>query len=150
MELCRPIHIQSLSGARYLFILIDQLTDYTTTKLLRQKEECFDSFKDQKSWMGNLQERRIVKVMYDGGVEFFNDMFKKFSEREGLEHCISPPYKPEHNGFSERVNISILEKARCLMQQERLTDKFWAKEMSTATFLINVAPKKENSSPYEK
>ncbi|MBW0480414.1 hypothetical protein O181_020129 [Austropuccinia psidii MF-1] len=99
---------------------------YTTTKFLRRKEDTFAALKDYKAWAENLHQRRVVKVVLDGGGEFVNRCFKKYLEIEGFEHSISPPYTPEHNGIAVRGNRSVLEKARCLMQQTKLTDQFWA------------------------
>ncbi|MBW0473179.1 hypothetical protein O181_012894 [Austropuccinia psidii MF-1] len=150
MDLCGPMHTQSLSGTRYFLILIDQFTGYTTTKFLRWKEETFAAFKEYKAWAENFHQRKIVKIVSDGGGEFVNNRFKGNMKIEGFEHSISLPYTPKHNGISERGNRSVLEKARCLMQQTKLTDQFWAEETSTATFLLNVAPKCDKISPYKK
>ncbi|MBW0574010.1 hypothetical protein O181_113725 [Austropuccinia psidii MF-1] len=95
-------------------------------------------------------KKKDYKVLSDGGGNFFNKQFKTLSEEEGFKHCSSPPYTPEHNGFSNRVNRSILEKDRCLMQQARLTDQLWAGAKSTSTFLIKVAQKNTYPSPYKR
>ncbi|MBW0491102.1 hypothetical protein O181_030817 [Austropuccinia psidii MF-1] len=150
MDLCGPMHTQSLSGTRYFLILIDQFTGYTTTKFLKQKEETLAAFKEYKTWAENFHQRKILKIVSDGGGEFVNGCFKRFAITEGFEHSISPPYTPQHNGIAERGNRSVLEGARCLMQQTKLTDQFWAEAMSTATFLLNMAPKRDGISPYEK
>ncbi|MBW0483825.1 hypothetical protein O181_023540 [Austropuccinia psidii MF-1] len=150
MDLCGSMHTQLLSGTRYFLILIDQFTGYTTTKFQKQKEETFVAFKEYKAWAENLHQRKIIKIVSDGGGEFVNDFIKEYARIEGFEHSISPPYTPENNGIAERGNRSILEKARCLMLQSKLTDQFWAEATSTATFLLNVAPKCNKISPYKK
>ncbi|MBW0550843.1 hypothetical protein O181_090558 [Austropuccinia psidii MF-1] len=91
-----------------------------------------------------------MKIVSDGGGEFVNNHFKECARIGGFEHSISPPYIQEHNGIAERGNRLILEKARCLMLQTKLTDQFWAEVTSTATFLLNVAPKCDKVSPYKK
>ena len=62
-----------------------------------------------------------MKIVSDGGGEFVNNCFKEYTRIEGFEHSISLPYTPEHDGIAERGNRSILEKARCLMLQSKLT-----------------------------
>ncbi|MBW0532863.1 hypothetical protein O181_072578 [Austropuccinia psidii MF-1] len=91
-----------------------------------------------------------MKIVSDWGGEFVNNCFKECARIEGFEHSISPPYTPEHNGIAERGNRSILEKARFLMLQTKLTDQLWAEATSTATFLLNVAPKRDKVSLYKK
>ncbi|MBW0467293.1 hypothetical protein O181_007008 [Austropuccinia psidii MF-1] len=71
----------------------------------------------------------------DGGGEFVNKSFKNHCTELGINHTISPPDTPQHNTFSERVNRSILKKARCLLLQSSLPLKFWTEAVSTATFL---------------
>ncbi|MBW0575525.1 hypothetical protein O181_115240 [Austropuccinia psidii MF-1] len=90
-----------------------------------------------------------MKIVSDGGGEFVDNCFKECARIEGFEHSISLPYTLEHNGIAERGNISILEKARCLMLQTKLTDQLWAEATSTSTFLLNVAPKRNKVSPYK-
>ncbi|MBW0487248.1 hypothetical protein O181_026963, partial [Austropuccinia psidii MF-1] len=123
---------------------------YTITKFLKRKEETLAAFKEYKTWAENFHQRKILKIVSDGGGEFVNGCFKRFAMMEGFEHSISPPYTPQHNGIAERGNRLVLEKARCLMQQAKLTDQFWAEATSTATFLLNMAPKRDGVSPYEK
>ncbi|MBW0544368.1 hypothetical protein O181_084083 [Austropuccinia psidii MF-1] len=125
MDLCGPMHTQSLSGMKYFLILIDQFTGYTSTKFLKQKEETFAAFKEYKVWAENFHQIKITKVVSDGGGEFVNNQFKEYAKMEGFEHSISPAYTPEHNGIAERAT-------------------------STATFLLNVAPKHDGISPYKK
>ncbi|MBW0483301.1 hypothetical protein O181_023016 [Austropuccinia psidii MF-1] len=137
MDLYGPMHTQSPAGTKYFLILIDQFTGYATTKFLKRKGETFVAFKEYKAWAENFHQRKIMKIVSDGGGEFVNDCFREYARIEGFEHSISPPYTPEHNGKAERGNRSILEKARCLMLQSKLTDQFWAEATSTATFLQN-------------
>ncbi|MBW0516877.1 hypothetical protein O181_056592 [Austropuccinia psidii MF-1] len=150
IDLCGRMHTQSLLGTRYFLILIDQFTGYTTTKFLKQKEETFSSFKEYKALAEKFNQRKIFKIVSDGGGEFVNNCFKRHAKIEGFEHSISPPYTPEHNRVAERGNRLVLEKARSLMKQTRLTDQFWPEATSTTTFLLNVAPKRNGISPYKK
>ncbi|MBW0530709.1 hypothetical protein O181_070424 [Austropuccinia psidii MF-1] len=150
MDLCGPMHTKLLSGTKYFLILIDQFTGYTTTKFLKLKEETFAPFKEYKVWEENFHQRKIVKIVSDGGGEFVNTHLKECVRIEGFEQSISLPYTPEHNGVAERGNRLVLEKARCLMQQKLLTYQFWAEETSTATFLIIVAPKRDKITLYKK
>ncbi|MBW0564191.1 hypothetical protein O181_103906 [Austropuccinia psidii MF-1] len=81
------------------------------------------------------------------------DLGRKLPLKKDSEDCVrrgSPPYTPEHNRIAGRGNRLVLEKARCLMQQTKLTDQFWAEATSTTTFLLNIAPKRDGISPYKK
>lgn len=49
---------------------------------------------------------------------------------------------PEQNEVAERVNRTIVEKTRCLLEDAKLKTKFWAEASSTAAYLINRSPTK--------
>ncbi|MBW0500125.1 hypothetical protein O181_039840 [Austropuccinia psidii MF-1] len=57
---------------------------------------------------------------------------------------------PQHNGFADRANQTIIEKARCILNCSNLPKSYWAEAVSTATFLSNIilTPSRSNHSPY--
>ena len=52
-------------------------------------------------------------------------------------HERSAPYAHEQNGAAERVNRTILEKARCLLFQCGLSTKYWPFATEAAIYLYN-------------
>ena len=50
--------------------------------------------------------------------------------------------KPQQNGVAERINRTLLEKARCMLSKAGLWDRtaFWAEAISTACYLVNRSP----------
>ncbi|MBW0523147.1 hypothetical protein O181_062862 [Austropuccinia psidii MF-1] len=95
------------------------------------------------------QSRRIKKIVSDRGGEFINSEFKQLANESGFIHVMSPPYTPQLNGFAERANRAILEKACCLLLGENLPNQYWADAVNHATLLINLipAPSRNNQSP---
>lgn len=49
-------------------------------------------------------------------------------------------YTSQHNGVAERANRSIIEKARCLLNESELPKSFWGETVSVAVYLINRSP----------
>ncbi|GJV68445.1 putative reverse transcriptase domain-containing protein [Tanacetum coccineum] len=47
---------------------------------------------------------------------------------------------PQQNGLAERMNMTLLNKVRCLLIQSGLPDSFWAEATVTAAYLINRSP----------
>ncbi|MBW0541179.1 hypothetical protein O181_080894 [Austropuccinia psidii MF-1] len=63
------------------------------------------------------------------------------------------PFKDQfeqHNGFAERANQTILEKACCLLNGSNLTNSYSAEAVNTTTLLSNLVPtpSRLNCSPY--
>ncbi|MBW0543225.1 hypothetical protein O181_082940 [Austropuccinia psidii MF-1] len=98
----------------------------------------------------NLHDPKIKTIVLDRGAEFVNEKFKKISQTDSFIHILSPPETPQHNGFSERANQTIIEKGRCILNHPNLPKKYWAEAVNTATFLSNLipTPSRSNCSPY--
>ncbi|KAL3505149.1 hypothetical protein ACH5RR_034990 [Cinchona calisaya] len=46
----------------------------------------------------------------------------------------------QQNGVAERMNRTLLERARCMISNAGLTKDFWAEAISTACHIVNPAP----------
>ncbi|MBW0534256.1 hypothetical protein O181_073971 [Austropuccinia psidii MF-1] len=101
--------------------------------------------------MENQQNKRKKRLTSDQGGECVNEKFKKLAEDCGFTNILSLPHTPEHNGYAERCNCTILEKARCLMSMENLPNHTWAEVAKTTVFLSNLSPtpSRGNKSPYQ-
>ena len=47
-------------------------------------------------------------------------MLEKFYEENGIEHEVTAPYTPQHNGLSERRNRTLLDMARSMLKEKKL------------------------------
>ncbi|MBW0561246.1 hypothetical protein O181_100961 [Austropuccinia psidii MF-1] len=148
MDLCRPIPTPSLAGVRYFMNLVDQFSGYFSVKLLKQKSEAFTHFRNFKVYAEKKLNCKILNITSDGGGRFKNSSFKNFTREQGINHVVSPPHMPQHNGIVEQDDWSVIEKTRCLMLQLKLPTQYWEEAEAMATILCNMA-KKCNKSPYE-
>lgn len=57
-----------------------------------------------------------------------------------IDNQTTVPYSSQQNGMAERMNRTVIEKARCLLIQSRLQKKFWAEAANTEVYLINRTP----------
>ena len=75
-----------------------------------------------------------------------------FCKNNGTTYHLTVPYTPQLNGLSERMNRTITEKARTMLNGAKLNSIFWGEAVLTATFLINISPCKaikENKTLFE-
>ncbi|MBW0535803.1 hypothetical protein O181_075518 [Austropuccinia psidii MF-1] len=111
----------------------------------------YKEFIIQQKPIENIHNRKIKKIITDGGGQFINQQFKELANQHGFVHSVAPLYTPEHNGIAERENCTILDKARCLSLTSNLSNQYWEEAISTATYLTNVVPtpSKRNLSLYQ-
>jgi transposase InsO family protein len=69
-----------------------------------------------------------------------NQRFRNFLHDKGVEHQTSAPYTPEQNGAAERLNRTILERTRVMLEDSQLPRQLWAEAAVTASYLQNRAP----------
>ena len=60
--------------------------------------------------------------------------------KKGISHGFTVPYCPQQNGVAERLNRTILEAARSILYQAKLSLNFWAEACSIAVYLHNRSP----------
>ncbi|KAJ4705295.1 Retrovirus-related Pol polyprotein from transposon TNT 1-94 [Melia azedarach] len=66
--------------------------------------------------------------------------FDEFCKNEGIARHHTVRDTPQQNGVAERMNQTLLERARCMLSNAELTRRFWAEAVSTACYLINRGP----------
>ncbi|MBW0462470.1 hypothetical protein O181_002185 [Austropuccinia psidii MF-1] len=140
LDLVGPISPPSVSGHCYFLTVVDQYTSFKFVKFLKNKLDALHEFMVIKNLVENVQDRKIKKIISDRGGEFVNAEFQKLANENGFIHVTSPPNTPQLNGFAERADRTILEKARCLLLGANLPNQYWAEAVSHATFLTNLIP----------
>jgi transposase InsO family protein len=85
----------------------------------------------------NEFETKIKKVRSDNGTKFKNTNIEEFLEEEGIGYEFSVPYTPQQNGIVERKNRTLIEAARTMLDEYKVSDQFWAEAINTACHTIN-------------
>ncbi|MBW0472925.1 hypothetical protein O181_012640, partial [Austropuccinia psidii MF-1] len=106
-----PISPESVSGFKFFLTIVYQASSYKIVKFLKRKSDSFEQFLVVKNYMENWHRKKIRKIISDRGGEFVNQKFSDLADKNGMIHILSPPETPEHNGYSERANRTILQKA---------------------------------------
>lgn len=150
-DVCGPMSEVSLNGCKYFIIFIDDFSRMCWIYFLKAKSEVAETFEKFKKQVENECGRSIHIVRSDNGTEYTSASFRSICEESGVQHQFSVPYSPQQNGVSERKNRSIMEMARCMMQEKDMQKKFWAEAANTAVFLQNRLPTKSVSmkTPHE-
>ncbi|MCI27168.1 retrovirus-related pol polyprotein from transposon tnt 1-94, partial [Trifolium medium] len=113
-DVCGPFDEKSLGGNMYFITFVDEYSRKMWIYLIQTKDEVFDVFKRFKALVENQSSKRMKILITDGGGEYTSKKFESFCVENGVEHEVTVPYTPQHNGLAERRNMTILDMARCI------------------------------------
>jgi transposase InsO family protein len=139
-DLFGPVSVPLLGKSVYYVSLIDDFSRNTWINLFRKKSEVFDIFKEFKALVENQIEKQIKVLKTDNGEEFCGNEFEEFCKKYDITRQKTTPYTPQQKGVAERMNVTLIEKARCMLSGVRLGKEFWAEAMGTACYLVNKSP----------
>nr|GFA62620.1 putative ribonuclease H-like domain-containing protein [Tanacetum cinerariifolium] len=137
MDLCGPMRVQSISGKRYVLVVVDDYSRYTWVFFLHSKGEASEviiSF--IKKTQVNLQ-LQVQRVRTDNGMEFKNKTLAKFFDEVRITQQFSAARTPQQNGVVERRNRTLVEATRTMLNFANLQSFLWAKAIATACFTQN-------------
>ncbi|EJD32559.1 rve-domain-containing protein, partial [Auricularia subglabra TFB-10046 SS5] len=135
-----PAPTRSINGDRYLFTFTDGKTRHTVAYFGKTKDEALNHFKSYKILVKTQTGRDLKSLRSDGGGEYVNGSFRTFLNEHGIRHETTAPYSPSQNGISERLNRTIVERARAMLFAHELPRFLWAEAVSYATHLKNRSP----------
>ena len=96
--------------------------------MIKGKDKVFEIFKRFKILVENQSKKRI-KVLRTNG--------------DGVDHEVTSPYTPQHNGIGERRNRTILDMARCMLKQKNFPKSLWDKVVFAVVYILNRCPTKK-------
>ena len=130
----------SIGGSRYFMTFIDDATRKVVIYTLETKDQALEAYDAFKAMAERQTGRKLQILRSDNGREYVNSNFKASMERDGVRHQKTYPYTPEQNGIAERMNRTILDKVQSLLNDAKLSKKFWAEAVNKAVYLINRSP----------
>nr|CAJ86192.1 H0306F03.15 [Oryza sativa] len=139
-DLWGPARKTSFGGARYMMTIVNDYSRKVWPYFLKHKYQAFNVFKEWKTMVERQTERKVKILRTDNGMEFCSKIFKSYCKSEGIMRHYTVPHTPQQNGVAERMNRTIISKARCMLSNAGLPKQFWAEAVSTACYLINRSP----------
>ncbi|GBP26795.1 Retrovirus-related Pol polyprotein from transposon TNT 1-94 [Eumeta japonica] len=128
---------QSLGGAKYFLTFLDDYSKKVFVYILNKKTKILSKFKEFKTEVENQSECKLKCIRTDNGLEYVNKPFSDFLISAGIRHQTTTHYTPEQNGAAERLNRTLVERAKCMILNAGLAKFFWAEAIKTAAYIIN-------------
>jgi len=114
-----------------MLTFIDDFSRNVWAYFLKEKSEAFKVFKEWKTLLENQTGKKIKRLRTDNDLEFCNYQFDEFCKVEGIARHKTVVNTPQQNGFAERMNRTLLERARCMLSNAGPGKEFWAEAIST-------------------
>nr|GFB18325.1 hypothetical protein [Tanacetum cinerariifolium] len=109
MDLCEPMRVESVNGKKYILVIEDDYSRFTSVKFLRSKDE---------TPMFIIKFLKMIQV--------------------GISHETLVARSPQQNGVVERHNRTLIEAARTMLIYAQAPLFLWAEAMATAFSLQDV------------
>ncbi|XP_072377535.1 uncharacterized protein [Diabrotica undecimpunctata] len=74
-----------------------------------------------------------------------------FCSETGIQISYTPPYTPQMNGVAERMNQTLMDRARCMIKEAGINKCFWEDAVLMAAYINNRTQSCliQNKSPFE-
>ena len=122
----------------YVLVFIDDFSRFVTVYFLKAKDEVACKTVAHLRRVERQTGMPVKILRTDNGTEYVNKKLIGFFDETGILHQKSNAYTPQQNGVAERMNRTLVEKAKCLMFDADLPKCYWAEAMKMASLLINV------------
>lgn len=129
--------IQSQGGAKYFVSFTDDATRVSRLYFLKTKDQVLASFKKYVAWAETQQGAKVRVLHSDRGGEYTGNEFCQFLDLKGIQQKLTVHDTPEHNGVAERLNRTLLERARAILHASGLPKNLWAEAVRHVNFLKN-------------
>jgi hypothetical protein len=137
-DVAGPISVESLGGARYFLILIDEFSEFVSVVFLTHKSEGASAIISWSRQAHTRHNRHIVEFHSDGGGEFVNEQLSKYFRQTGTLQSTTVAHTPQHNGRAERNIRTLSEWANAILSHAGAPKPFWAHAVSTAAYVRNL------------
>jgi transposase InsO family protein len=131
-----PMSVTGHEGSRYFVTFLDACTKESEVFLIKYKSEVPAMFRRYKALKERLNEGKMIRRFHsDGGGEYLGFDFQLDLAEEGITFTYSTPASQQQNGASERLNLTLLNKAHAMMTGSELLKKYWPEAVTHANYL---------------
>lgn len=120
--------------------------------VLKTKSDVVEAFKKYAAMATSHFERMIARLRSGNGSEYMNEELMTYCSESGIVMEPSVPYTPQQNGVAERMNRTIIERARAMLNESGINRAMWSEAVQAAVHVINRSPTNAltvSKTPYE-
>nr|GEW72299.1 putative ribonuclease H-like domain-containing protein [Tanacetum cinerariifolium] len=129
MDLFGLTFVKSLMKKMYCLFVTDDYSRFTWVLFLATKDETSGILKSFITGIENLVDHKVKVIRCDNRTEFKNSKMNKFCEMKGIMRQFSVARTPQQNGVAERRNRTLIEAARTMLADSKLSTTFGQKQL---------------------
>ncbi|GJW68188.1 putative ribonuclease H-like domain-containing protein [Tanacetum coccineum] len=151
MDLFGPTFVKGLMKKMYCLVVTDDYSRFSWVFFLATKDETSEILKTFITGIENLIDLKVKVIRCDNRTEFKNKVMNQLCEKKGIKREFSVARTPQQNEVAERKNRTLIEAARTIKADSKLSTTFWAEAVNTACYVQNrvLVIKPHNKTPYE-
>ncbi|QRV77015.1 Retrovirus-related Pol polyprotein from transposon TNT 1-94 [Ceratobasidium sp. AG-Ba] len=135
-----PARIASIGRYLYYVSFTDVATRFSTVSFIKHKDETLNEYKNFEAFLNTQRNAKVRRVRFDNGGEFVNSAWKEHTAAKGTVLETTAPYSSQQNGIAERLNRTLLERARAMMFEANAPQFLWNEAVAYACYLKNRSP----------
>lgn len=137
LDLCGPIDPAGRDGHVYFFSIVDDYSRKASVFPIFHKSDAFEVFKRFQTRSERFLGTKILNVRSDNGGEFCNRQFEEQFNDLGIKFELTNSYTPEQNGSVERLNFTIMDGVKAMLEESGMSREFWPEAVLTFTYVWN-------------
>ena len=138
MDLCGPMPVPSLGGRKYVATFLDDYSKMSFVRILSYKSATTTAVREVIRLLENQTGETVRAIQTDNGSEYVNAELTEYLRSKGIIHQTTVPYNPEQNGAAERLNRTLMERARAMINDANLPPELWAEAVPAAGWSLTV------------
>lgn len=144
-----PIEHQSLEKYQYFVTLLNEYSGYSMVRIITRKSEAarcvvqmitaLENILNDKLKLLTLLNRNSVKwIRSDEDGVYVGHQFGMWLSQRGIIHEVATAYSPESSGSPNRLNRTLMDMARTMLESMNgINDKIWAEAINASNFIGN-------------
>nr|GEV64341.1 ribonuclease H-like domain-containing protein [Tanacetum cinerariifolium] len=135
----------------YFLVVINDFSWFTWVFFLATKDVTSGILKSFITRIENLVDHKVKVIRYDNRTEFKNREMNQFCKMNGILRQNSVARTPQQNEVAKRRNRTLIEAARTMLADSKLSTTFWAEAINTTCYVQNrvLVVKPHNKTLYE-
>jgi hypothetical protein len=136
-----PMSVTGYDGSRFFVTFLDACTKESEIFLIKYKSKAPAMFHRYIALKERSNEGRVICCFYsDSRGEYLGFDFQLDLAEEGITFTYSAPASQQHNSASERLNLTLCNKAYSMINSCKLPKKYWPETVLYANYLQNLSP----------